>query len=845
MKPISFSNVNKRKLYLQSNFGEQKISYSTVSNNLNVKNLISFIESGCNGNYNTHFRQSIRLYDKLLSGQKVSNSDKNKILKEFNENLFKVIDFDSIYKTLAGCKNIDFNFDETINILENCDRVIRNEEKLAKRFDFRKTINDNIAHGTKHTVFELCSLLDTYSISSKAKMNIALENVLYSLYKCGHKVNIDEATEYIVEYFLTRDTIITDKEYKGYINVLEHNEFIDSSLSNISYIFEADNTEGFYYADKMSDLIDKCDDNELVQHLNKALLIRNEKDASHYIDDTISKIISKDVDQYNSNLLLKSIYFIPLIGNVSKEFIEYKMELSKKQLEIKNKLTCIDDEKEVRGAMNITDLSAYSDYVTKDLHFKNYILDDKYMQESDVFKILESENSSDNHVKDIINTFKASNEKSPSKFKNMISRIMTKSPENIIEETPNIFACVRIMLYLGVAATGPIGVVFSAILALVNKLLTTHLDMKQAEKLLKHLRSEKEKAEKKLDKLSGKEKTNQEEYIKCLKDCIKKTEDFIRNIDDEHEELNNSDDDFDFDFDDINFESVLESGSLVNIENKTIYEEALDIVSSSLDEEILKNIAPIFDNCSTKISDDFYNLVNNIKESATGSLLETCNEIIKNKGIEKIHNESSFLIEYAMTNILEQFVNEAKDEKVKGNKKEPKRGSFNLNTLKMAFINFKKKFRDLKGKEQEIWRNIDINSERITRDIQKALTSDRREAIIKGSIIPSFSKCIKAALTVGAVGIFTGPTGAIITAVGMFGASKYLNHRERKILFDEIDTELQVVEKQIQLAENEGDMNQYRFLLNYQKKLTREKFRIKYGMQMIGRPIPELKGRDS
>ena len=128
--------------------------------------------------------------------------------------------------------------------------------------------------------------------------------------------------------------------------------------------------------------------------------------------------------------------------------------------------------------------------------------------------------------------------------------------------------------------------------------------------------------------------------------------------------------------------------------------------------------------------------------------------------------------------------------------------------------------------------------------IEKSLTSDRREAIIKGSIIPSFSKCIKYAVSIGAIGAFAGPVGAIIAAVGTLGASKVLNERERKLIYDEIDTELQVVEKQIQLAENEGNMNEYRFLLNYQKKLSREKARIKYGIHSHGKTIPEVKRRN-
>ena len=370
------------------------------------------------------------------------------------------------------------------------------------------------------------------------------------------------------------------------------------------------------------------------------------------------------------------------------------------------------------------------------------------------------------------------------------------------------------------------GPIFAAIIALVNKILTMHLDIKQAERLLKHLKSEKEKAEKKLDKLSGKEKDNQKEYIACIDKCIGKVKDFISNIDDENEEINasNDDDDFDFGDDDLdfNFESALEFKSP---------REVLNLLAEFPEEEILSTVAPLFDNCSNIISNSFYKLVDD----------KSINESVISKGSNKIEpdrEEPSFLVQYEAAMALKEILNEAKDIKDK------KKDKFNLNTLKMAVINFKKKFRDLKGKEQEIWRNIDIATVNISKGIQQALTSDRREAIIKGSIIPSFSKMIKSAMAVGTVGLFTGPVGAAITAVGMLGASKVLNERERRLLYDEIDTELQVVEKQIQLAENEGDMNQYRFLLNYQKKLTREKHRIKYGIHMSGRTIPEIKRRN-
>ena len=824
MKPIPFSYVNTRKLSVQNNVGNQKISYRTVSDNLNVKNLLLFAESSYNDDL---YLQSLSLYNRLLSEQNVSVSEKGKIENVLISYLPKVTDLNAVFETVNDCDciiNKDRFFD-SLNNLDCCDRILRNESKIMKRFDFSKTINDNIFQGTRHTVFELCSLIDTYNISPKAKLNIALENVSYALFKSGHDVDLTEAAEYIVEFFLTRESVITDKTYDGYVDVIESNKFIDNDNPKLSYVIQGKKMKGNSFKDKASVLLTQCETKECASHMSQLLNIKTEKQASAYIDKSIEMIIVDNITKNDSLLLLKSVYCLPLIGNISKEFVDYKVELSRSKLKIKKKLTGVNNEKIIRDVLDDGEMIDYVAFVSESVYFPEYILDDSYVDETDPIKLLEGVGSSD-EIKDIIDTFKASNEKSVGKFRNMMSRIMTKSPENIIDGTPNIFAAVRIMLYLAVGTVTPVGPIFAAILALIGKLISMHMDLKQAEKLLKHLRSEKEKAEKKLDKLSGKERSNQEEYIDCIKKCIAKVEKFISEIDDENEELNNgSDDGFDFGFDDddldFNFESAVETGSLFDTSFTT---ELIDNLTHPVDEEILTNIAVLFDNCPIHVANEFYAKLDEL--GITSVVRESTNE-----------EEVSLAIQYEAVKELKKINKNIKDDKKSGRK-----DKFSLETLKMTLVNFKKKFRDLRGKEQELWRNIDIASSQLYRGIQKALTSDRREAIIKGSIIPSLSKCIKFAISVGAIGAFTGPVGAAITAVGILGASKLLNERERRLLYDEIETELQVVEKQIQLAEGEGNMNQYRFLLNYQKKLRREKYRIRYGVHMQGRPIPELKG---
>ena len=126
------------------------------------------------------------------------------------------------------------------------------------------------------------------------------------------------------------------------------------------------------------------------------------------------------------------------------------------------------------------------------------------------------------------------------------------------------------------------------------------------------------------------------------------------------------------------------------------------------------------------------------------------------------------------------------------------------------------------------------------------MISDSRESVIKGSVIPSFSRCLKVGIP-AAIGIGTGlinPGVAAIAAVGSFAVSKRLTKKERMLLLDEIETELEVVDKEISMAEREEDMKRYRALhnsllynidiLQYKKNLQRQYQRIRYNVKIPG-----------
>ena len=170
---------------------------------------------------------------------------------------------------------------------------------------------------------------------------------------------------------------------------------------------------------------------------------------------------------------------------------------------------------------------------------------------------------------------------------------------------------------------------------------------------------------------------------------------------------------------------------------------------------------------------------------------------------------------------------------------------FDTSSIKVAIQGMKNKVKNLGVKEKEISRDMDVAANGFMRSIENAMTNDRREAIIKGSIIPSFSKCIKIAIGACTVGFLFDPVVAIIGLMGGLAGSKYLNNRERMLLLDEIEVELKVVEKELQRAENEDDMTKYRKLLTYQKRLKKEDFKLRYNIsRKMGKDYITRSGKD-
>lgn len=82
----------------------------------------------------------------------------------------------------------------------------------------------------------------------------------------------------------------------------------------------------------------------------------------------------------------------------------------------------------------------------------------------------------------------------------------------------------------------------------------------------------------------------------------------------------------------------------------------------------------------------------------------------------------------------------------------------------------------------------------------------------------SISKILKIAIALAGAGVASGTIAVpAIGAVTLFALSKHASKKEKQAVLDQIDVELQVLDREISRAESSGSAKKYRQLLMIQK----------------------------
>ena len=733
-----------------------------------------------------------------------------------------------------------FNLDQDNILLDecnmyiSCDRVLNNQRKLNKIYDIDSVVRENNIHddeSLENCIHELCDIISSFDIDMDIKYNLALENVLYTLDKnyihCDRSFVLESITNYfLAKYPESLDTFkdvlqetvyYNEKDKKELEFILDDEEFEDCLLS-IEPISES--------------LLNKKDEvKELINKLKKTPNI-----TSSILKTTVNKIYTKSpnniIDETPNFLswIRTALLFSTLGVNIylgvivlfvdkfiqmslqrketdrflakfknEKEKAEKKLEKlkneeSKKRLEeyiktLDNNIKKIEEyreslytEKELDNMSESTDLRRFleEDIITYDEYIKNhsYIVQREYISVRDRYNNII--NSMYKKSKDIIFI----------ENKSTLSLDNTNCNLNGYLDSDN-------RLMIPVANIYPKYYEGDIIEAIDNIIELIEPTLKENFVLI----------------YEG----DEDLY------CIYLSYDF--KISDIPQENN------------LHNDLLREASLVLSIEescNEYIkHNDILDTISNNIssysedDIDYITNISlrecnildPIrLSKIIGKYREYLYETNHKDKYRLGSCINENMFKIKTNR-----NKEQSRKTRYELCNDL-SMINEALEALENINETSMK------TNITIARERLKKAAIKLSDKEKVMSRQLDNALDKFNDNIQRELSNKNREAVIKGRILPSASSVIKIALATGVTAMIN-PAIAVVAAIGGIAASKAGTKKEKQFILDEIEIQLKLVEKKIQLAESNNDMKALEQLLKLEQKLKRERQRIIYRLK--------------
>lgn len=461
-----------------------------------------------------------------------------------------------------------------------------------------------------------------------------------------------------------------------------------------------------------------------------------------------------------------------------------------------------------------------------------------------------------------IKKFKASSDKQPNKLKEVIYNGYNKTPEQVIDETPKFFDIFRYFAVVGTIAINPI---LGLITFFTDQFIKRSYRRPEAEKMINKYQKEIDKIDKKIkDADSDAKKTRLKEYKKTLENNMYKLQNYEEELysDEENEKreeeriskMSSSDSDFDFNFDFDEAAAITQMIETVTNTDTAMLENIIwknlsmivkyDILDEITDFAIMSDgfisKSRLKSICETK----YYKIKNdtNIKTLDRYVFLDTLKTNIDklNNSISEVGIEDESLLEINKITGIYMFIEAMNTLNANSSSPYFLEVSFN-NVFNIVKNKLQEIITTLSDKEKEICRNIDTSLGNFKNKVEKCMNSGAREQVLKGSVLPSASKILKMALAGGLVSWLVHPVVAVIGLLGYIGVSKATENKERQLILDEIDTELEMVDRYITAAEQRDDLKAIKNLLTTKKKLQRERLRIKYKMKQHGEIPDRLK----
>lgn len=151
------------------------------------------------------------------------------------------------------------------------------------------------------------------------------------------------------------------------------------------------------------------------------------------------------------------------------------------------------------------------------------------------------ENYGEDKIKELMNQYKVDVKKSDSKFKQVLNKIFTQSPQAILDETPDLLKWIRGFAVVGATSKHAAAGIVSFF---VNGFIQFDLRKKETERLIKYFEGELKSVEKQIERTNDPDKEeNLESYSDALNNSITKLKEYYDSLLSEKEIENREDED--------------------------------------------------------------------------------------------------------------------------------------------------------------------------------------------------------------------------------------------------------------------------------------------------------------
>lgn len=752
-------------------------------------------------------------------------------------------------------KEFASKYDKSIKdvLIENeyCDRLLRNHEKLnikesTSLDNFIKNNYDIYSSDNIETIYEACDMIYGYKMKFSTKFNVALENILYSISKI---TNIDSNTrKNILENVVDRFCSYDDTSMYVIQTVLENNQFYsDDDKEYVDYIYDDINTINESKIDKKEKKSHKLKD------MLAGLSIKKMSNTKLYnaVKFILRKLYTKSKDNildelpnfftWARKIIVFSTFVVPPVGIIT-AMVDYFISMSLSRSATKEMLEKMRRErdntrKKADKAKGETKkkYEAYLKQLDKDIQkvedYEDTLYSDKENDER-----MSKDYGGDDDMDDLLEgTFLNLNDNVVS-----VEDYFEYHHYDVFRELKTLFEFTKGLRGKYIVPVEDIEL--CKFRDLNPKTLYQFLDgnceiiFKLADWLCIYQRN---------DLLRTHSNMTVDEANEIIKDEVLKTTEKINNMSEDFSVYCDGDDDLwsiyavlngavldteQDKYDQMTQEEIVKQIVLSdNIEYATTNDlyKALESNIRSLDKDDLKLIVDCIYESNIIDKNKIIDIYTEYKNELKGNDKYNCSSILET-GIDKLNKRKEpkacyYLEEYEDYNNITHTLLEAGKLKTKlkiANKKVTDKA----NVVKSRVVN---KGKELNTKQKMASEKLDNFVDNFYDKAQRELSNKNREQVIKGNILPSFSTIIKMAIAGAGLGMIN-PALGVISFVGGLAVSKKGTKKEKQYILDEIEVQLELVEKKISYAESNNDMKALENLLKIKQRLQREKQRIIY-----------------